>query len=57
MMDRFKGSGFLKRISIDNRVAQATNLDRTGTRLELTEANNPPVHFQAVRGALPKPCG
>ena len=49
MMDRFKGSGFLKRISIDNRVAQATNLDRTGTRLELTEANNPPVHFQAVR--------
>lgn len=44
MMDNFMGS--LKRINTNNRVAQATNLDRTGTRLELTEADNAPIHFQ-----------
>ena len=44
MMDRFTGS--LKRINTNNRVPQATNLDRTGTRLELTEADMPPVHYQ-----------
>jgi hypothetical protein len=27
-------------------MAQATNLDRTGTRLELTEAGKAPIHFQ-----------
>ena len=44
MMDNLMGS--LKRINTNNRVAQATNLDRTGTRLELTEADNAPIHFQ-----------
>ena len=44
MMDRLTGS--FKRINTNNRVPQATNLDRTGTRLELTEADMPPVHYQ-----------
>ena len=46
MMDRLMGKGLLKQISSDNRVAQATNLDRTGTRLELTETGKTPVHYQ-----------
>ena len=45
-MDRLTGTGFIKRINTNNRVAQATNLDRTGTRLELTEADMRPVHYQ-----------
>ena len=44
MMDRLTVS--LKRINSNNRITQATNLDRTGTRLELTEAGMPPVHYQ-----------
>ncbi len=45
-MDRLMGSGFLKQISSDNRVAQSTNLDRTGTRLELTETGKAFLHYQ-----------
>ncbi len=39
-------ASFLLRLKENNRQAQATNLDRTGTRLELTEAGNSPVHYQ-----------
>jgi hypothetical protein len=46
MMEKFKERGILKRINSDTRMAQATNLDRTGTRLELTETGKPPVHYQ-----------
>ncbi len=41
-----KGSRFIKRLNQNPRTAQATNLDRSGTRLELTEEDIPPVHYQ-----------
>ena len=46
MMEKFKERGILKRVNSDTRMAQATNLDRTGTRLELTETGKSPVHYQ-----------
>ena len=36
----------VKQLERDNRVAQATNLDHSGTRLELTETGKAPVHYQ-----------
>lgn len=36
----------VKRLEQNNRTAYATNLDRTGTRLELIEADKRPVHCQ-----------
>ena len=39
-------ASFLLRLKENNRQAQATNLDRTGTRLELTEPDKSPVHYQ-----------
>ena len=41
-----KGSRFIKRLNQNPRTAQATNLDRSGTRLELTDEDTPPVHYQ-----------
>lgn len=46
IMDMLTGTGLVKRINTNNRVAQGTNLDRSGTRLELTEADMMPVHYQ-----------
>ncbi len=34
------------RLQKNNRVAHATNIDETGTRMELCEGNNAPTHFQ-----------
>jgi hypothetical protein len=36
----------VRRLEQNNRMAYATNLDKSGTRLQLTEAGNPPVHFR-----------
>ena len=44
MMDRIMGS--LEQLKSNNRVPQATNLDRTGTRLELTGTDKKPFHYQ-----------
>lgn len=44
MMDRIMGS--FEQLKSNNRVPQATNLDRTGTRLALTGTDKKPVHFQ-----------
>ena len=37
---------FVKKLEQNNRETQATNLDQSGTRLELTEADSDPVHYQ-----------
>lgn len=46
IMETLKERGFLGWVSHNNRMAHATNLDRTGTRLELTETDKMPVHYQ-----------
>ena len=46
VMDRIIEKGFVEPIKSNNRMAQATNLDRTGTRLELTETGKAPIHYQ-----------
>lgn len=46
IMETLKERGFLGRVNSNNRMAHATNLDRTGTRLELTETDKMPVHYQ-----------
>ena len=41
-----KGNQFITRLNRNPRTAQATNLDHSGTRLELSESETPPVHYQ-----------
>lgn len=36
----------VKRAEQNNRIAQGTNLDKSGTRMELTEPDSNPVHYQ-----------
>lgn len=38
--------GIVKKLEQDNRTAHATNIDQSGTRMELTDSNDNTIHFQ-----------